>query len=141
MKPTLEVIIEADGKISIDAVGFHGADCEAASKFLEAALGQVRERTHKPERHSFPQSSTYAEGRAMSAVTLRFDPDGRVHCLYSEVIDLQKLGVLALRRATQIEFNHSTQQWEVRDAEDASPRFTHRSRIECLAWEQQHLNP
>ena len=35
MKRTIEIIISSSGEIQIDAVGFKGPDCEAATKFLE----------------------------------------------------------------------------------------------------------
>ena len=34
MKKAIEVTIQPDGAISIDAVGFKGADCEQATRFL-----------------------------------------------------------------------------------------------------------
>ena len=49
MSRSIEVIVTPTGEIKIDAVGFKGADCEQATKFLEAALGVVNERTKKPE--------------------------------------------------------------------------------------------
>jgi hypothetical protein len=51
MKQTIEVIIAPNGTISIDAVGFKGADCEHATKFLEEALGCVQQKQKKPEYH------------------------------------------------------------------------------------------
>ena len=50
-KKSIEVTIEPTGEITIDAVGFKGADCEQATKFLEEALGLVREARKKPEFH------------------------------------------------------------------------------------------
>ncbi|MBT3192510.1 MAG: DUF2997 domain-containing protein [Verrucomicrobia bacterium] len=49
MNRTIDVIVDAAGHIQIDAVGFQGADCEKATAFLEAALGQVAGRERKPE--------------------------------------------------------------------------------------------
>jgi hypothetical protein len=51
MKQTIEVIISAAGEIKIDAVGFKGADCEHATKYLEEALGCVQQKQKKPEYH------------------------------------------------------------------------------------------
>jgi hypothetical protein len=51
MKTTIEVIVAPDGAIQIDAVGFKGADCEHATKFLEEALGVVQQKQKKPEYH------------------------------------------------------------------------------------------
>jgi len=51
MKGTIEVIVSPQGDIVIDAIGFKGADCEHATKFLEQALGVVRQKDKKPEYH------------------------------------------------------------------------------------------
>jgi hypothetical protein len=51
MNRTIEIIIGTSGEIQIDAVGFKGADCEQATKFLEAALGVVGKKIKKPEYH------------------------------------------------------------------------------------------
>ena len=51
MSRAIEVIVTPTGEIKIDAVGFKGADCEQATKFLEVALGSVNARTKKPEYH------------------------------------------------------------------------------------------
>ena len=56
MKPhqhqrSVEVCVSPDGAIQIDAVGFKGSDCEAATKFLEDALGIAGQRQRKPEYH------------------------------------------------------------------------------------------
>jgi hypothetical protein len=73
--------------------------------------------------------------------TLRFDPCGQVDCLYTEAIDLRALGKLEITRATDIRFNETSQQWEVHDAETDTVIFSHISRTECLAWENQNLQP
>jgi len=49
MKPTIEIIIAPTWEITIDAVGFKGADCEKATKFLEQALGVIGGRTRKAD--------------------------------------------------------------------------------------------
>ena len=49
MKSTIEIIIAPTGEITIDAVGFKGADCETATKFLEEALGVIGGRTRKAD--------------------------------------------------------------------------------------------
>lgn len=48
---SIEVIVGPDGEIKIDAVGFKGADCEKATKFLEDALGAKGKTQKKPEYH------------------------------------------------------------------------------------------
>ena len=74
-------------------------------------------------------------------MNLTFDSHGTVRGLYTEAIDLRSLGPLAIRRATNIEFNHATQQWEIRTLRDSCLLFTNASRTACLAWEQEHLSP
>jgi hypothetical protein len=51
MNRTIEIIIEPNGELQIDAIGFKGPDCEKATKFLEEALGTVAQKTKKPEYH------------------------------------------------------------------------------------------
>ncbi len=74
----------------------------------------------------------------MNTVVLTVDPSGRGSCIYTELIDLQSIGSLEITRATTIEFNNDTQEWEVR--QDDRVIFTNRSRAVCLAWEHQQLN-
>ena len=46
---TIEIIVAPSGEISINAIGFKGADCDAATKFLEEALGTTSSKRTKPE--------------------------------------------------------------------------------------------
>ena len=50
-KKSIEVTVSPIGEISIEAVGFKGADCEQATRFLEEALGTIQRKTKKPEYH------------------------------------------------------------------------------------------
>ena len=43
--------VEPDGAVTIDAVGFTGTDCVAATQFLEEALGAKIQVHKKPEFH------------------------------------------------------------------------------------------
>ena len=70
---------------------------------------------------------------------LTFELDGTGHCLHTDAIPLQSLGTLEISRATSIEFNALTQQWEVEDAEGVI-LFSHPSRSCCLAWELDRFN-
>ena len=73
---------------------------------------------------------------------LRFHSDGGlVECLYTEAIDLQALGPLQISRATDIRFNGTSQQWEVHEALTDKILISSSSRVECLAWEHQNLQP
>ena len=58
MKPTIEVIVSPTGDIVIEAIGFKGADCEAATRFLEEALGVLTAKTRKPEYHQATTRAT-----------------------------------------------------------------------------------
>jgi len=43
------VRVSPTGEISVEAEGFQGKGCEAATKAIEDALGKPRERTRKPD--------------------------------------------------------------------------------------------
>jgi hypothetical protein len=58
MKRTIEVVVSPVGDIQIDAVGFKGADCEQATRFLEEALGVISNRVKKPEYHASANTRT-----------------------------------------------------------------------------------
>lgn len=49
---TIEVIISPDGKSKVQTKGFAGSDCQQASKFIEAALGQRTGQQLTPEFYS-----------------------------------------------------------------------------------------
>ena len=51
MNHSIEILIAPDGALTIDAIGFMGADCDQATKFLETALGLTAEKRRKPEYH------------------------------------------------------------------------------------------
>ena len=70
---------------------------------------------------------------------LHFQPDGTGAGLYTEVIDLQQIGALDVSRASEIEFNPDTQQWEVFDYTGVRV-FTDPSREACLRWEREYFN-
>ncbi len=65
-------------------------------------------------------------------------PAGDVECLYTEAIDLWKLGDLSVRRATDINFDNDSQLWEVWAGEGRA-LYRHASREACLDWERGHL--
>ena len=73
-------------------------------------------------------------------INIRFDPDGSAHCLWTDAISLHELGRLEITRASNIEFNNTTQHWEVKDRK-GRVRFIATSRAACLEWEQQNLQP
>lgn len=70
--------------------------------------------------------------------TLVFAPDGIAHGLYTEAIDLTKLGRLTVKRASRVEFNEQFQCWQVRTVRGRLI-FSAPTRQQCLDWEQQHF--
>ena len=76
----------------------------------------------------------------MNTAVLSILPTGQVNCFYTELIDLTVIGPLQITRATTIEYNHQTQQWEVKDTSQKL-LFSHASRKECLEWESNTFNP
>jgi hypothetical protein len=58
MPKTIEIIVSPSGEVSIDAVGFKGADCEKATAYLERALGVVGHKSKKPEYSQRAQTKT-----------------------------------------------------------------------------------
>ena len=51
MSRSIIVKVSPSGEISVEAVGFQGKGCEAATKAIEEALGKRSDRTLKPEFH------------------------------------------------------------------------------------------
>lgn len=49
MHRTIEVTIDPEGIVTIEATGFRGNACEAATKEIEEALGLKKARKKKPE--------------------------------------------------------------------------------------------
>lgn len=57
MSRQIKVIVEEDGNVTIEAIGFRGENCTKATAELEKALGVVGKRVKKPE---FYQQTTTA---------------------------------------------------------------------------------
>ncbi len=49
MHRTIEVTIDPEGIVSVEATGFRGNACEKATKEIEEALGLQKNRKKKPE--------------------------------------------------------------------------------------------
>ena len=49
MSRRIHVRVSPNGDITVEADGFQGQGCEAATKAIEDALGKPRERTRKPD--------------------------------------------------------------------------------------------
>jgi hypothetical protein len=78
----------------------------------------------------------------MNSVTvITFAPDGTAWGLWTEIVPLHELGRLDIQRASTVEFQPSTQKWEVRLASNPDAvAFSHPSRETCLEWERNTLN-
>ena len=74
----------------------------------------------------------------MSEVSIIVTTSGRCECLYTEAVDLAALGKLSVRRATDIAFDHTSQEWWVLNT-GGRILFGSRSRETCLEWERRHL--
>ena len=48
-RKSIELTVEPNGQISIEAVGFSGPSCEKATAFLEQVLGKATSKRHKPD--------------------------------------------------------------------------------------------
>ncbi|MFN7141722.1 MAG: hypothetical protein ACK4UN_20565 [Limisphaerales bacterium] len=70
---------------------------------------------------------------------LTFDPSGTGRCLYTEILDLNSIGALEVKRASHIEFDNESQKWEVRN-QIGMVLYSHPSREICLQWEHQYFN-
>jgi hypothetical protein len=73
-------------------------------------------------------------------IHISFTPEGIAQCLWTEALPLHEIGRLQVIRASNIEFNNLTQQWEVKDRR-GKVRFIAKSRSACLEWENQNLQP
>jgi hypothetical protein len=58
--PEIKVIIQRDGQIQVDAVGFTGTSCTEATAALISALGTPTKDEKKPEYYELVSESTRA---------------------------------------------------------------------------------
>jgi len=49
MSRRIQVRVSPIGDITVEAEGFQGKGCEAATKAIEEALGKAKQRTRKPD--------------------------------------------------------------------------------------------
>ncbi|MDR1282414.1 MAG: hypothetical protein LBK99_16570 [Opitutaceae bacterium] len=72
--------------------------------------------------------------------TLTIGPDGTITGLYTEAIPLASLGRMSMRRASHIEFNETSQIWEVLSPDKTRVLFSDFSRSTCLQWEHDNAD-
>lgn len=69
------------------------------------------------------------------------ESDGSIECLWTDAIPLDQLGTLKVKRASNVEFNETSQEWEVKLATAPDVvAFSHASRAQCIAWEINIIN-
>jgi hypothetical protein len=72
---------------------------------------------------------------------IQFSTDAIARAVYTDGLPLAELGPLRLQRASNVEFNETSQRWEVRLASNPDTvAHTDRSRCSCIAWEVEYLN-
>lgn len=71
---------------------------------------------------------------------IQFDAAGNARALWTEALPLSALGKLSVTRASSVEFNSTSQLWEVTLKGDLHPSFKNASRSECIKWEIRTLN-
>lgn len=74
----------------------------------------------------------------MTPATLVFTPHGTAHGLYTEAIDLTRIGRLRVKRASRVEFHDKHQCWQVRTLRGRL-LFSAPTRQRCLAWEAEYF--
>lgn len=55
----IQITVQPGGQLQIEAVDFHGPDCERATAFIELALGRLLVRHKKPEYFRRAQNRSY----------------------------------------------------------------------------------
>lgn len=73
---------------------------------------------------------------------LSVDSDGTIRGLWTEDVPLESIGRLSMQRASHVEFNETTQLWEVWIAgkQTETPAFTSPSRQACIDWERNYFH-
>lgn len=76
----------------------------------------------------------------MREVVLSFDEEGGVSCLWTDELPLRELGVLDVQRASSIEFNPATCEWDVRWTGSDEVVYSDPDREACITWEHEKFN-
>lgn len=71
---------------------------------------------------------------------LLIERTGEVLCLYTEAIPLQSLGKLKTKRATEVEFNETIQEWQVTKPGGGVVYYSNPCRETCLEWERRSFS-
>ena len=77
----------------------------------------------------------------MTTITLDIDPNGDIHLLYTDEIDLFAIGLVTnIRKASNVEFNEAEQTWEVLSLDD-KVLHTNPNREKAIEWEIEAFSP
>jgi hypothetical protein len=69
------------------------------------------------------------------SMVLRLRSDGSRCAVWNDNFPIEELGTPRISRASNVEFNPITREWEVVMAGETEPRFSHKLRSECIKWE------
>jgi len=73
---------------------------------------------------------------------LEIDKSGDIHSLYSDDLLLQEIGnIHNMRRASNIDFDETTQMFQVIDANTGQIVHTNKNRDKAIEWEIEHFQP
>lgn len=67
MSKIIEITVAPNGSSTVETKGFHGPDCQNASRFLEEVLGQKVSARLKPEFYSSQTQSTVKNNTGASS--------------------------------------------------------------------------
>lgn len=70
---------------------------------------------------------------------LTFSADGKGRGLYTEAVDLSRIGRLSIRRATRIEFDNAAGEWKVYLPDSDEALYSSPSRSGCIGWEHRYI--
>jgi hypothetical protein len=59
---TIIVVVKPDGSVKVEAQGFTGTGCQAATRAIEEALGLKKSDTMKPEYYENPGDTKQQQG-------------------------------------------------------------------------------
>lgn len=73
-------------------------------------------------------------------MTLTITECGDIQALYDDRLHKLHLGRMTMRRASHVEFNAASQEWEVSLPDTCGEvLFAHPDRATCLAWEREYF--
>ena len=72
---------------------------------------------------------------------IQFSTDGTGKAVYTEALPLGEIGCLTMKRASVVDFNETSQEWEVRFCDEPDRvQYSNPSRSNCISWEVATLN-